>query len=420
MELASRIQQSLLPAAHVVESDFVVAGWQRPASEVGGDFYDVFRLEDGKIGVAIADVAGKGLAGCLVTMMVAALLAALRDHCAGPADLLATIDERLSPKLARGTFVTMFVAFLDPRTGQVRFASAGHHAAVLIRRGGQVEHVHVPGRPIGTDRMRGVRGSLGEGSIELAPGDALLQTTDGIHESERGGSGEPFGFERVEARAIALAPGGAQSLLMGLPQAVDEWRGDGTPFDDETLIVLSREIRMSRVEEEPFREPLERLADAEKRGIRLKVPATFDALVRLDDWLERLPGYGPAATDRDRVRFVLHELCANVIEHGYAGAVGKLLEVWWVPGGSSADAASSPLREGYFLILDQGKPFSADNLEDPDLGDPAVRRRGRGYGLTMVRRATRRFAVHPGTPRGNVTLFTLAPAGGEGLRGEPA
>jgi len=401
MQLARRIQQSLLPATQIREAGFVLAGWQRPATEVSGDIFDTFRLEDGRLGVAIADVAGKGLPGCLVTTMVAALLAALRDRCDGPADLLATMDERLSPKLERGTFVTLFVAFLDPRTGVLTYASAGHHPALLVRAGGEVLKLSAPGKPLGTDRRQGVRATLAERSVPLEPGDVLVQTTDGVHECESEKSGEPFGFDRVSAGAASWALAGPTVLLDGMARAIEQWRGAAAQLDDETIVVVAREGEHADNGCDPFAVPLERLAEAEARGVRLRLPATLEALVRIDDWLARLPDFRERDEGgRERVRVALYELCANIVEHGYAGTAGQTLSVWWTPG----------IGTGFYVILDQGKAFSVDNREDPDLGDPGVRRRGRGFGLALVRRAASRLAVHPGTARGNVTLLSFGPS----------
>jgi anti-sigma regulatory factor (Ser/Thr protein kinase) len=418
MQLASRIQRSLLPAAEIRQSGYVLAGWQRPATEVSGDIFDTFQLEDGRLGIAIADVAGKGLPGCLVTAMVAALLSALRDRCAGPADLLALLDERLSPKLERGTFVTMFVAFLDPGTGTLTFASAGHHPALVVRQGGGVESLSAPGLPLGTERKRGIRSTLVERTVTLEPGDLLLQTTDGIHESEHGETGEPYGFERISNGAASWAPAGPAALIDGLSRSIVEWRGEAPPLDDETIVVIGREPAHAANGADPFHAPLDRLAEAEQRGLRLRVPATLEALIRLDDWLAVVPDYvnrdGPG---REHVRLALYELCANIVEHGYEGATGQVLSVWWTP--DAAEAAHGG-TEGHYLILDQGRAFTADNREDPDLGDPGVRRRGRGFGLALVRRTASRLAMHPGTPRGNVTLIAFGSSDRAESHGEAA
>ena len=114
LELARQIQQSLLPKSRTVAGQFLIDGAHEAASEVGGDYYDVLPLANGNLGLAIADVSGKGLVGCLAMSMLSALLRAYRNEILSPAEMLAKLDERLSENLQRGSFVTMFYGILNP------------------------------------------------------------------------------------------------------------------------------------------------------------------------------------------------------------------------------------------------------------------------------------------------------------------
>src|SRR6185295_1735945 len=312
--------------------------------------------------------------------------------------------------------VTMFVAFLDPRTGVLTYASAGHHPALLARADGRQEWLKVEGLPIGVDHQRGIRASLREAKVTLAPGDLVLQTTDGVHEAEGGPAGEAFGFERVAATVGPRAARGAQAVIEGLAEAVESWRGGGAPDDDETLVVLSCGAPSLAEGPDDPTVALERVAEARHRGVALKVPATIEALVRLDDWIARLPDFlGMPGPDRARVIFVLHELCSNIVEHGHPDGQGPPISVWWLPEAGAAAAASGAAVAGQFVIVDQGAPFSADNVGAPDYGDPTVRRRGRGFGIDLIRRTGVRLTHHPRTPAGNLTLVSLPAAGPESM-----
>ena len=416
IELAQRIQRHLLPPERVVAGGFAVVGTQRPAAEVGGDFYDAFRLPDGRIGFAVADVAGKGLGGCLVTSMVAALLAALRDGSSGPAHLLEMLDRSLSKRLERGVFVTMFIGFVDPRKGTLTYASAGHHPALLVHRDGRTQWLKAEGLPIGTDRRQGIGHTLKEETAVLAPGDFVVQTTDGIHETEGGPAGEQFGFDRTAATLAAAAPGGAQAMIDQLSGAVRSWRVAEMPADDETIVVLCWERVAS---DDPLDNPLDRVAEARERGKALKLPPTLDALVRLEDWVGRLPGFSGPAAAGSRIHLALYELCANIVEHGRP-VNGEPIALWWVPDAEDASDPKGGAAAGYVVILDQGAPFSADNSGVVDLGRADVRRKGRGLGIDLVRRATSRLVYHPGTPLGNVTLVAMRVAQPEHLQEEAA
>lgn len=411
IELARRIQRSLLPPASSTGGPCDVAGVQRAAAEVGGDIYDVFRLPDGRLGMAIADVAGKGLAGCLVTSMVAVLLVALRERCSSPAELLATLDHTLSQRLDRGVFVTMFVGFLDLESGRFVYASAGHHPALIVRTDGRLEWLGSRGLPIGADRRRGIRPTLHDAETTLEPGDLLLHTTDGIHEAEGGPDGEAFGFDRVAATVARVAASGPERAIAALSEAVAAWRGEADPADDETLVALRWQGAGEAGRTAAHAAPLELLAEARALGSALRLPPTLDVLVRIEDWFDRVPTLSDSLrSERVKVILALTELCGNIVEHGLRGSGSEPIWLWWVPARSAASPSAPGRAAGHFVILDQGSPFSADTHPQQDYRDPGVRRRGRGFGIDIVRRAASQLVYHPGTPVGNVTLLAIEPA----------
>jgi serine phosphatase RsbU (regulator of sigma subunit) len=240
-DLARQIQSSLLPKQRTEAGEFVVEGSQRAATEVGGDYFDHFMLPDGTIGLAIADVAGKGLNGCMVLSLLSGLLRAYRNSHRSPAELLAQIDERLTETLKPGTFVTMFYGVLDPDTGTLTYASAGH-GPLLVFRGasGKSEWLKSSGVPLGATRDGGIRKTLTDATVQIEHGDLVVQFTDGVHEacdSKR----ERFGFDRMARIVESSARHGCSAVIAGLRQAVEEWAGGDSSGDDETVIVVSRE-----------------------------------------------------------------------------------------------------------------------------------------------------------------------------------
>jgi serine phosphatase RsbU (regulator of sigma subunit)/anti-sigma regulatory factor (Ser/Thr protein kinase) len=420
IQLARRIQRSLLPTGSTVDRWSEAAGVQRSAEEVGGDYYETFRLADGRLGIVVADVAGKGLGGCLVTSMLTALLMALRDSFRSPAALLAALDRTLSKRLDRGVFVTMFLAFFDPRTGRLVYASAGHHPALLLHADGGQEWLEPRGLPIGADRKRGIRATVVDHEVTLRPDDLLIQTTDGIHEATGGPAGEEFGFERVAAALRGAPTRDVQHAIDTLSNAVDAWRHGAAAADDETIVALHwRGIADADVPA-PLEDPVECVADARARGSELRLPPTLDGMVRIEDWLDQQPHFSSLHPyERAKVVLVLNEVCSNIVEHGGAGATEEPIQVWWVPALGAPTPSGSEVGPGRFVILDHGKPFSADNHPRSDYADPAVRRRGRGFGIDLVRRAARGLAYHPGTAIGNITLVDIEP-GVPAAQGEAA
>jgi serine phosphatase RsbU (regulator of sigma subunit)/anti-sigma regulatory factor (Ser/Thr protein kinase) len=435
MELAREIQDSILPSERVVEGAFVVEGSQRAAAEVGGDYYDYFRLPDGRIGLAVADVSGKGLAGCLVMAMLYALLRADRAAATSPSALLVALDARLSETLRMGTFVTMFYGILDPATGRLVYASAGHNPTLVYRHGSRsVESARSRGIPLGAIRGGAIRSTLEDLEITLEPGDALLQFTDGISEAFEASGREQFGHERIAATLRDHAPSGTRAVIDGLFAGVTEWSAGGARLDDETVLVLYRDPAIvaagrespksgreapraprstasRRAREEDHGTALERYEEARRRGSRLLLGGGSDLLAGIRDWLQATPVLDALPVrERDLLTTTLYEVCANVAEHGYGNHPEREYELWWVPakqtpapGPGGGGVSGAALRSGWFLIRDDGTPFSANEWRGQDLDDPRVRLRGRGLGLEIIHRAMSRIVYTPSTPVGNIT-----------------
>ncbi|MGH7731469.1 MAG: ATP-binding SpoIIE family protein phosphatase, partial [Candidatus Eiseniibacteriota bacterium] len=439
VEIAREIQRRLLPAGAHECGDVLLTGWHRAAAEVGGDYYDILPLADGRVAFAIADVAGKGLGGCLVMSMLSALLKALHAQFASPAELLVGLESRLEGTLRRGEFITIVYGVLDPRSGQVRYANAGHPPLLLHRAaGGRVESLGAGGIPIGALRGDLLARTLQDQTCRLEPGDLLVLLTDGFHEAIEPEREEQLGLERITGTLARHAPGGAAQVIEGLSEAVSAW-SDGPPLDDATLLVIERRAEGVRAAAGsdavpttatilPFPErarlrgagdldPLTTLRLARDTGVGLTLPADLGALRDLGDWLRRCPGLRELASGvRGRLETALYEVCANVIEHGYAKDSARHLDLWWVPdalGSTPVGAIGDPaetVRRGCFVVRDHGRRYQPPPWSPVDFSDPDVRRRGRGLGRDIVHRTMRDVVHHPETQGGNLTFLTFDPA----------
>jgi sigma-B regulation protein RsbU (phosphoserine phosphatase) len=443
VELAREIQSSLLPSGYVRRGEFVIQGAHRAAAEVGGDLYDVFDLPDGRIGLTIADVSGKGLAGCLVTSMLAALLRAFRGESLSPSALMVRLENDLRDSLRPGTFITMFYGILDPKDGRLVFASAGHSPLLVVREhGGKAEWYRTMGIPIGALRGGALARSLRDEQVRLAPGDAVLQYTDGINEAFDPSGRTQFGFGRLERAVARSAAGGGAAILDAVRHDIREWVGDQSPLDDETLLVIARDAETVAESARPtggdsgaagetaadrrgpgrigesgdtMVRPLTALEEARAHGYHVRLPAREEALHGL---LSRFPDC-PELTDLNSreihvLESALYELCANVVEHGYGYREHETFDLWWVGSPSDAaeetDLAENPHRlRGRFVLLDHGVAFAPRRDHSVDFQEPAVRRRERGLGLEIIRVATSRAEYHPATPEGNVTIMEFDP-----------
>lgn len=409
--LARNMQRSLLPAGPLAAGPFDIRGDQRAAAEVGGDYWDALALPDGRVGIAIADVAGKGLAGCLVMSMLSALLRALRATHATPSAMLAALDERLSESLRPGVFVTMWYGVLDPKSGELAFSSAGHNPLVVWRAAtGTLERIESGGIPLAAFRNGAIRATLRDRTLHLGPGDVLVQYTDGYTEAFHHESGEQLGAERFERTVAERAAQGGEAVLQALRAQVREWSGDGVPSDDETLVVVTRSgappalrlVAAAGAGEDGTRAALALLEAAEAHGRSLKLTAKLEQLPRLDAWARALPELAALPSARfEAVRLALYEACANVVEHGCGDDGRDGPDVWWLPG--------APAGGGRFVIRDGGRPFHPDGRRPVDFQDPVARTRGRGIGLEIIHRAVQQVSYHPATPRGNVTVLAFGP-----------
>jgi serine phosphatase RsbU (regulator of sigma subunit)/anti-sigma regulatory factor (Ser/Thr protein kinase) len=423
VQLAQRIQRSLLPPGQRVVGPFVIEGEQCPAAEVGGDYFQMMDLPRGRLGLVVADVSGKGLGGSLVTAMLHALLRATAATHDSPAALLATLDRQLGEMLERGSFVTMFYGILDPASGSLTFASAGHNPLlVLRRRSGVAEWVAAKGPPLAALRSAHARAKYVDVNVRAEPGDVWIQYTDGISEAFRPADEASFGMERLAETALAARAGGCRVTLDALMAAVAAWRAGTPPHDDDTLLVISRELEpvplTSHGEAEgngdhAGAEALAWLREAEYSGDRLTLPATLPALRRIDDWLLEVP---PLAALREPesglLRLALHEACANVAEHACGQDPEQRFDLWWVPGaGAASDAApGGPAVTGYFLLRDRGRAFRFEDWTPPRLSDPIVRKRGRGLGLEILRRVMSDVSYRSVATEGNFTRLAFAAA----------
>jgi len=231
---ARLIQRSFLPNADPQVEGISAAGFCRPAAEVGGDYYDYLPLSKDRLGLVVGDVSGHGVpAGLLMAMAKSYLYNQIRVSDDVSA-VMTGLNRMVFDALQRRLIMTLAYLVIDIPTGQVRFASAGHHFPYILKPDGRLtvlEDVHYP---------LGVRKEVHyqPQSAALEPGDLLILYSDGIVESLNP-AGEPFGFERFEATLRQLGGSDPQTVRDGVLQALDLHIDDRPPDDDITLVALA-------------------------------------------------------------------------------------------------------------------------------------------------------------------------------------
>lgn len=231
LDAARSVQLSLLPGAPPLAPGYDIAGATRAARQVGGDLYGYYERGGGELALALGDVAGKGLPAALLMSACATALAGTIQAGLPPAPTLSAIHHMLRPSISRGQNAAICLAYLDgPR---VRIANAGAVAPILLRPDG-ARIVEVGGLPLGTP-LSALR-PYDEVELELAPGDVLILSSDGVVEAMNE-AGELYGFERFLAAIARGVADGAQALLERLFADVVAFTGEAEPHDDMALVV---------------------------------------------------------------------------------------------------------------------------------------------------------------------------------------
>jgi len=244
LDLAREIQQSFIPDDPGVPGIDVCARSVPRATGAGGDYVDCWRQrgedadDSGEVVLVIGDVSGHGVDAALVMATTRAFLRGLLAQAGDLRRDLAGVMERLNRLLGRdmrrGRFVTLFVGVLEPRSGSLGYASAGHDPPLLYRaRSGEMGELEATGPPLGI--LDGGRWTVGRES--LAPGDLLVMTTDGVWEV-RNPAGELFGRERLAEGVRELADEPASGVVAGLQRRAAAFTGPVEPGDDVSLLVM--------------------------------------------------------------------------------------------------------------------------------------------------------------------------------------
>jgi sigma-B regulation protein RsbU (phosphoserine phosphatase) len=234
LQVARELQAELLPHGAIELAGYRFAHSYRTANEVGGDYYDVMTLPDGRVALMVGDATGHGMASGLVMAIANATLKTALDIDPDPRRVIALLNRTLCRTGTRRTFMTVFYALLDPATGELASICAGHPFPLLRRAAGEVVELGRGGLPLG------VREDLAPEPQDtvLAPGDMLLLYTDGLAEAIDGWS-EAFGYARI---ADLTRPGGTpQALHDRILAAFDAHVGEEPLRDDLTLLVLARD-----------------------------------------------------------------------------------------------------------------------------------------------------------------------------------
>jgi serine phosphatase RsbU (regulator of sigma subunit)/anti-sigma regulatory factor (Ser/Thr protein kinase) len=235
LRVAQLIQQQFLPKQTPDLPGWQVAAFYRAAQEVGGDFYDFIPLEGGRLGLVVGDVTGHGVPAALVMATTRSFIRAQAARLDRASEVLAQANEFLHADIPQNMFVTCLYAVLDPGTGHMTFANAGHDLPFVRTSDGGLIELRATGMPLGL--MPGMR--YEEREHTLAPGDTMLLHSDGLAEAHAPDK-EMFGFPRV--KGIVASCRQPEKLIAELIGSLQTFTGAGYEQEDDiTLVTVARE-----------------------------------------------------------------------------------------------------------------------------------------------------------------------------------
>lgn len=367
LQTAHLIQHSLLPKVLPKLANWQIATYYQPAREVGGDLYDFLLLSDGRLGLVIGDVADKGVPAAIVMASTRSMLQAAAQASISPGEVLARVNNLLYADTPDRMFVTCFYAILNPKSGTLRYANAGHDLPYL-RVGGRVEELQATGMPLGL--MPGMQ--YEEKEVNIAPGESVLLYSDGLVEAHNEAH-EMFGFPRL--KSLLVAQDNHDSLVPFLLEELKSFTGDGwEQEDDVTLVTLRRMPEAFMTDEQPEREKLGKLSltysvASQPGNEREAMQRVAEAVSSLDLPAKRL----------ENLKTAVAEAVMNAMEHGNHYQPDKIvsLQVYITE------------RAITVRIRDEGEEEPLSEFTDLDIPDLSAKLAGlqtpRGWGLFLIK-----------------------------------
>ena len=240
LAIASEIQQAILPRVFPPfpeDADKLdIAASMTPAKDVGGDFYDFFRVDENRIGFVIADVSGKGIPAAIFMAVSRTLIRATGISGGSPSDCLTYSNKLLAAESVNCMFVTVFYGILDLTTGEVSYCNAGHNPPYVLKKNGEVTPL-----PMSQDPMVGAIDGIEfhQSTLQLEHGDSLVMFTDGVTEAMNINN-EEFGETRLEDTLEDVTMHNCQQMIEAIKSDVAAFVGEAEQSDDITVLALRR------------------------------------------------------------------------------------------------------------------------------------------------------------------------------------
>ena len=394
LDIATRVQLSLLPQ-HSEQSDaFEIVGGMWPAKEVGGDFFDYFRIDEDHIGMAIADVSGKGVPAALFAVMSRTSLRGMAVDVRSPARILERINNFLEANNDENLFITFFYGILNESTGHFVYANGGHNSPVLVNDEGASELELTGGMVLGMfDGME-----FDEASITLKPGSRLVMITDGIPEAFDKNN-EAYGDDRFLEVVSSLPDRGPGDDIKQIIKSIDEFVGDAPQFDDITCLVLHYR---GTSEHRHTGSGGSSSMDGKEMEIKLTLKCDLSEIPRVAEEIERLgESYNWPTAWVFNANLALDELITNIISYAF-GQDDEKTDI-----SLSLNQSDDSLK---IVLEDSGQPFDPfTEAKVPDVEADVDDRPIGGLGVHFVKTLIDKATYERHNDRNRVTLVLFHP-----------
>jgi len=234
LQQAAEIQRRLLPEKAPVLPGVDIAGYNASCHTVGGDYYDFLTYPDGRVGLLVADVAGKGMPAALMVSSLQARVQVLFEEYTDLASRVTRLNRIIHTSCPNNRFITFFLGVLDPATGEMTYCNAGHNPPLLVRANGSVESLETTGLILGILP----RSEIAQSTCKLERGDLMVLFSDGVTEASRADADEEFGEERLAATLRECVAEPAQGMIATVIRKLTEFTSGAPPADDITLVVV--------------------------------------------------------------------------------------------------------------------------------------------------------------------------------------
>jgi sigma-B regulation protein RsbU (phosphoserine phosphatase) len=366
LDVAYRIQQSILPQRFPATDRFEIRAGMTPARDVGGDFYDFFELGDDRLGIAIADVSGKGIAAALFMAHSRTVLRTTATEGLRPGPCLTRVNNLLASDNESEMFVTLFYGILEVSSGRFAYANGGHNAPYLIRNDGTPTPLELTG-----GMALGVMDGLpyAESEITLRLGDRLFLYTDGVTEA-MDVAGSEYGNERLSALLRGCVTCSPSDILERIDASVREFAGEAPQADDITCFALRFGPPGPAAHTEPD------CAEAPAGMLEITLANRLDELHHLSEAVASFGAeHGLDEQTIYRLNLALDELITNTISYGFddEGEHQIVVRLWVTDGTLKAE------------LQDDGQSFDPLSAPAPDIEAPVETRAIGGLGIHFVK-----------------------------------